>query len=177
MRTRPQPPTMSGVVKCGIDGSGTDGIPAITTCGSDFWKEPTARHGDQAQTDITKVQKRTWRIAASNGGQRGPDYNHSERTADAGLTSHPFREWLLKHHIARWMGRKPPLQRRRRRKGATAPLLRAAPCQCRCPAPCRSSMSPCRPCGGAGCTFHSALLHAPALFICAPLAVLLIGGR
>ena len=27
-------------------------------------------------------------------------------------------------------------QRRRRRKGAAAPSLRAAPCQCRCPASC-----------------------------------------
>jgi hypothetical protein len=38
-------------------------------------------------------------------------------------------------------------------------------------------MSSCRPCGGAGCTFTRPCFIAPALFICAPLAVLLIGGR
>src|SRR6516165_285469 len=46
-----------------------------------------------------------------------------------------------------------PLQRRRRRKGAAAPSVSAAPCQCRCPVPYRSSICPCRPCGGAGCAF------------------------
>ena len=38
----------------------------------------------------------------------------------------------------RFTERQTPLQRRR--KGAAAPSLRAGPCQCPCPAPCRSEM-------------------------------------
>ena len=46
--------------------------------------------------------------------------------------------------VLRFTDRQTPPQRRRRRKGATAPSLPAAPCRCRCPAPCRSSICPCR---------------------------------
>jgi hypothetical protein len=53
----------------------------------------------------------------------------------------------------RFTERQMSLQLSRRRKGAAAPLLRGAPCQCRCLASCRSSICPCRLCGGAGCTF------------------------
>src|SRR6516165_2751349 len=56
-----------------------------------------------------------------------------------------------------------PLTRLRRpRKGAAAPPVRVGPFQCRCPAPCRSSICPCRPCGGAGYAFPTRPCSCPS---------------